>query len=166
LDASTGIQWGHLVEGATVLKDRLSEDGIKSFVKTSGGKGLHVVAPLQRRARWEALKRYSRKLAMEVAKQDSSRYIATMSKEKRKGKIFIDYLRNSFGATCVTAYGTRARAGAPVSTPLRWEELAGLSGPEAFTLATLPERLSALKEDPWKGFFDMRQSLPSTATDS
>jgi bifunctional non-homologous end joining protein LigD len=166
LDPSPGIKWDHLVEGATILKDRLSEDGIESFVKTSGGKGLHVVAPLQRRATWEALKRYSRKLAMEVAKQDSSRYIATMSKEKRKGKIFIDYLRNSFGATCVTAYGTRARAGAPVSTPLRWEELAALSGPEAFTLATLPERLSALKEDPWKGFFDVRQSLPSTATDS
>jgi bifunctional non-homologous end joining protein LigD len=105
-------------------------------------------------------------MATKVAKLDPDRYIATMSKEKRKGKIFIDYLRNSLGATCLTAYGTRARAGAPISTPIRWDELSALSGPEAYTLATLPKRLAALKRDPWKGFFDLRQSLPASATSS
>ncbi len=161
LDPSPEMTWEHIVEGALMLKDWLSKDGIESFVKTSGGKGLHVIAPIVCRATWEELKAYTKKMATEAAKQDPARYIATMSKEKRKGKIFIDYLRNSFGATCVIPYGTRARAGAPISTPVRWDELSSLSGPEAYTLTTLPKRLSALREDPWKGFFDLRQSLPS-----
>ncbi|MEX2492008.1 MAG: DNA ligase D [Nitrospirales bacterium] len=163
LDPGPGVSWERIIEGANILKRRLLEDGLASFVKTSGGKGLHVVVPLARRATWEAMKRYSRKLAMEVARQDPKRYIATMSKEKRKGKIFIDYLRNGFGSTCMTAYGTRARSGAPVSTPVRWDELSSLPGPEAYTLNSLPRRLASLKEDPWKGFFDLRQSLPSSA---
>ena len=166
LDPSPGVTWEHIIEGANIIKRRLLEDGLESFVKTSGGKGLHVIVPLARRATWEALKLYSRKLAMEVARQDPERYIATMSKEKRKGKILIDYLRNGFGSTCITAYGTRARSGAPVSTPVRWDELSSLPGPEAYTLNSLPRRLATLREDPWKGFFDLRQSLPSSATAS
>ncbi|MDT3778769.1 DNA ligase D [Nitrospira sp. MA-1] len=159
LDPGPGVKWEQLVEGAHVLKKRLSGDGIESFVKTSGGKGLHVVAPLTRRATWDQLKQYTRRLAMETARTHPSGFVATMSKAKRKGKIFIDYLRNSFGATSIATYGTRALPGAPVSTPVNWDELFSISGSQVFTLTTLPQRLQNLRADPWKGFFDLRQTL-------
>ncbi len=159
LDPGPGVKWEQLVEGAHMLKNRLSGDGIESFVKTSGGKGLHVVAPLTRRATWDQLKQYTRRLAMEIAQAHPSGFVATMSKAKRKGKIFIDYLRNSFGATSIATYGTRALPGAPVSTPVSWDELFSISGSQVFTLTTLPQRLHNLRADPWKGFFDLRQTL-------
>ena len=159
LDPGSGVSWDQLIEGAHRLKHRLSEDGIESFVKTSGGKGLHVVAPLNRRTTWDELKNYTRKLAMETAQKHPAGFVATMSKAKRTGKIFIDYLRNSFGATSIATYGTRALSGAPVSTPVGWDELSAVSGSQAFTLFTLPKRLNTLKADPWKGFFDIRQAL-------
>jgi bifunctional non-homologous end joining protein LigD len=166
LDPGAGVAWNQLIDGAHLLKKRLLEDGLESFVKTSGGKGLHVVAPLTRRTTWEELKNYTRKLAMDTAENDPSGFVATMSKSKRKGKIFIDYLRNSFGATSIATYGTRALSGAPVSTPVGWDELLAVSGPQAFTLTTLPKRLKALRKDPWKGFFDLRQSLSRSALTS
>ncbi|HBP89630.1 MAG: DNA ligase D [Nitrospira sp.] len=163
LDPGPGVSWEQLIEGAHILKNRLLEDGVESFVKTSGGKGLHVVAPLVRRTTWDDLKKYTRMLAMETAQNHSAGFVATMSKTKRKGKIFIDYLRNGFGATSIATYGTRALSGAPVSTPLAWKELSSISSSQAFTLATLPARLKKIKSDPWKGFFDLRQSLSRSA---
>ena len=159
LDPGPGVKWEQVVEGAFMLKNRLSGDGIESFVKTSGGKGLHVVAPLTRRITWDQLKHYSHRLAMEIAQAHPSRFVATMSKAKRKEKIYIDYLRNSFGATSIATYGTRALPGAPVSTPVSWDELSFISGSQFFTLTTLPHRLQTLRADPWKGFFDLRQTL-------
>ncbi|MGE0472003.1 MAG: ATP-dependent DNA ligase, partial [Nitrospirales bacterium] len=132
---------------------------IESFVKTSGGKGLHVVAPLIRRTAWDELKHYTRSLASETARKHPAGYVATMSKAKRKEKIFIDYLRNSFGATSIATYGTRALSNAPVSTPVTWDELSSLSGSQAFTLSSLRSRLQTLKKDPWEGFFDLRQFI-------
>jgi bifunctional non-homologous end joining protein LigD len=163
LDPGPGVAWDQIIDGAHLLKNRLLEDGLESFVKTSGGKGLHVVAPLIRRTTWDELKEYSRKLATEAARKDAAGFVATMSKAKRKGKIFIDYLRNGFGATSIATYGTRALSGAPVSTPVGWDELLAVSGPQTFTLTTLPKRLKALRKDPWKGFFDLRQSLSRSA---
>ena len=159
LDPGPGVKWEQVVEGAFMLKNRLSGDGIESFVKTSGGKGLHVVAPLTRRITWDQLKHYSHRLAMEIAQAHPSGFVATMSKAKRKEKIYIDYLRNSFGATSIATYGTRALPGAPVSTPVSWDELSFISGSQFFTLTTLPHRLQTLRADPWKGFFDLRQTL-------
>lgn len=159
LDPGTGVKWEQLIEGAELLRRRLEEDGIVSFVKTSGVKGLHVVAPLVRRASWDELKQYTRKLATETAERQPSVFVANMSKAKRKGKIFIDYLRNGFGSTSIATYGVRALSGAPVSTPISWKELPSLSGPQAYTLKTLPDRLNALKRDPWEEFFQLRQSI-------
>jgi bifunctional non-homologous end joining protein LigD len=159
LDPGLEVGWTTVVEGAQMLRDRLKELGLKSFVKTSGGKGLHVVVPLARRIGWDELKAFSKAVAVDVAREEPKRYIATMSKTKRKGKIFIDYLRNGRGSTTVAAYSTRARATAPVSTPLTWDELESVKGAAVYTVVNLSQRLNALKDDPWAGFFDVRQFI-------
>jgi bifunctional non-homologous end joining protein LigD len=159
LDPAPGVVWKHVVQGARTLHDRLSDLGLESFVKTTGGKGLHVVAPLVRLTTWDELKRFAKAVAVDIARTEPRRYIATMSKAKRKGKIFIDYLRNSRGATNVAAYCTRARVGAPVSTPLSWDELDSVKCADAYTLKNLPRRLNVLNDDPWAGFFTVRQSI-------
>jgi bifunctional non-homologous end joining protein LigD len=159
LDPSSELSWKAVVRGAQTLRSRLSELGLKSFVKTSGGKGLHVVVPLARRATWDEFKNFAKAVAMDVARREPKRYVATVSKTKRAGKIFIDYLRNARGATSVAAYSTRALAGAPVSTPLTWDELDSVKGAAAFTMANLAQRLNALDDDPWVDFFDVRQSI-------
>src|SRR5690606_18881409 len=111
--------------------------GLESFVKSSGGKGLHIVAPLTRRGTWEGLRAFAEALAREMAANDPAHYVAVMTKARRTGRIFVDYLRNQRGATCVAAYSTRARAGAPVSTPLRWDELTDNPADSFFTVETL-----------------------------
>jgi bifunctional non-homologous end joining protein LigD len=159
LDPDKGIGWPEVRSAAQQVRDRLERIGLESFVKTSGGKGLHVVVPLARRSDWDEVYEFAKDFAMGIAADDPGRYTATASKAKRRGKIFIDYLRNNRGATNVAAYSTRARSGAPVSTPLRWEELPGLESPQAYHLGNLPARLSALKSDPWEGFFNSKQSI-------
>lgn len=159
LDPGEGVSWKDVVDGARLMHERLAQLGLKSYVKTSGGKGLHVVTPLMRRSDWDELKDFAKAVADNVVAQDPEKYIATMSKEKRKGKIFIDYLRNSRGATSVAAYSTRARKGAPVSTPLRWDELSPQLKPDAFTIANIKKRLASLKRDPWEKFFEVQQSI-------
>ncbi len=159
LDPAPELGWQEVIEGALMLRERLNELRLKSFVKTSGGKGLHVVVPVTRRTSWEDFKAFSKGVAQDAARREPQRYIATMSKAKRKGKIFIDWLRNGRGATSVAAYSTRARAQAPVSTPVSWDELDDIEGPAAFTLANVAGRLESLKADPWQDFFEMRQSI-------
>lgn len=159
LDPSPGLEWKLVVRGARVLQNRLLDLGLKSFVKTSGGKGLHVVVPLVRRSTWDELMAFAKAVALDIARRDPEAYTAVLSKAKRKGKIFIDYLRNGRGATSVAAYSTRARAGAPISTPLRWDELDALRDAAAYTLTNLSQRLDSLHDDPWAGFFDVHQSI-------
>ncbi len=159
LDPGPGISWGQIVEATLLLRDFLSEIDLAGFVKTTGGKGVHIVVPLVRRSGWEELKAFARAVAETMVRRHPDRFIATMSKEKRKGKIFIDYLRNSRGATSVAAYSTRAREKAPVSAPLRWDELTSDMASDAYRIDNLPNRISALKDDPWKGFFDLNQSI-------
>ena len=125
--------------------------GRKAFVKTSGGKGLHVVAPLTPHARWPEVKAFTKSMAAAMSAEQPDAYVAAVSKAKRKGRILIDYLRNQRGATAVVAYSPRARHGAPVSTPVSWAELDGIV-PGQFTVENLPIRLSALAQDPWAGF--------------
>ena len=119
-------------------------DGLKSFVKTTGGKGLHVVAPITPAAEWDAVKSFSREVAEAMAQADADHFTATMTKSKREGRIFIDYLRNARGATAVCAYSTRARAKAGVATPLDWQELDDVQSGDHFTLANLGKRLAHL----------------------
>jgi len=117
-----------------------------------------------RRIEWEAAKSFTRSVAEEFASAQPERFIATMSKARRRGKIFIDYLRNDRGATAVAPYATRAKPGAPVSCPLAWDELSAKVHSDAFTVANVPARLQSLKTDPWEGFFNVKQQIPSILT--
>lgn len=159
LDPGPGAGWPAVVEAARTIGRRLDALGLVNFVRTTGGKGLHVVAPLERRAGWDRLKRFARAVADETVAGDPTRYTATAAKSERAGKIFIDYLRNARGATAIASYSTRARPHAPIATPLAWPELDHLESAAAHTLATLPHRLATLQADPWAGFFDLRQSI-------
>jgi bifunctional non-homologous end joining protein LigD len=161
LDPGEGTAWKDVIAAAREIRDRLDEYGLVSFVRTSGGKGLHVVAPLARRQSWDRLKEFAKSIATEMAAAAPEMYTANMAKAKRRGKIFVDYLRNQEGATAVASYSTRARAGAPVATPVRWEELTAKLAPDKHTVENLPGRLARLKSDPWEGFFTLRQSISS-----
>jgi bifunctional non-homologous end joining protein LigD len=162
LDPDEGLPWTRVVEAAKLVKRRLAALGLKSWVKTTGGKGLHVVVPLSEKQGWDDVKAFSQAVADSFVKEAPEQYTSKMSKMGRKGKIFIDYLRNSRGATAVAAYSTRARAGATVSVPIGWEELER-DDLRAFTVKTLPERLASLKADPWKEFWEIRQSIMAKA---
>ena len=161
LDPGPGIEWEQVIEAALEVRERFKEFGLESFVKTSGGKGLHVVAPLKPKAGWDEVKAFAKALADAMATDDSSRYVATVSKAKRKGKILVDYLRNGRGATAVAPYSSRARDGAPVSMPLGWDELTPAIGPAYFTVENALQRLSAA--DPWEDFRKAARVLPATA---
>jgi bifunctional non-homologous end joining protein LigD len=158
-DPGEGVEWKRVVEAARQTRDRLAELGLESFLRTSGGKGLHVVAPLARRTSWDQLKAFAHAFADDMVRRSPQRYVANMSKAKRRGKIFVDYLRNQRGATAVASYSTRARPGAPVAAPLAWEELSARLKPNQYTVANMPRRLARLKADPWEGFFEVRQSI-------
>lgn len=157
LDPGLDVPISEIVAGAFSLRNLLEEWGLKSYVKTSGGKGYHLVVPLKRRADWEEVKAFSRAVAAEMVRRNPDKFIATASKAKRKGKIFIDYLRNSRGATAVAAYSLRAFRGAPVSTPIRWDELSTKFTPQYYTMENLEEHLK--KGDPWEGFFGIQQLI-------
>ena len=151
LDPGDGVPWTVVIDAAREVKARLEDAGLAAFVKTTGGKGLHVVAPLRPAAGWEAVKGFAAEMAKSMAGDAPERYVATVSKAKRTGKILVDYLRNGRNNTAIAPYATRARAGAPVSMPLGWEELGPEIGPAHFTVANAPSRL-ANSVDPWAGF--------------
>ncbi|MFP4417968.1 MAG: DNA ligase D [Chitinispirillaceae bacterium] len=159
LDPDPDVSWRRVEEAALHMKDELEQLGLESFVKTTGGKGLHVVVPLVRRSDWDEVKAVSKAIAFDLAHRYSKDYTATMSKSKRKNRIYIDYVRNSRGATSVAAYSTRARYGAPVSTPVSWEEIERGISPQAFTIDTVVDRLRALEKDPWEGIDSINQSI-------
>ena len=160
LDPAEDVPWTALIDAALEVRERLGDAGLESFVKTTGGKGLHVVAPLRPKAGWDEVKSFTQSLAETMAGDSPDRYVATMSKRARAGKIFIDYLRNGRGATAVAPYSTRARSGAPVSTPLAWSELSASMRPDHFTVSNLPTRLAHLKSDPWADLPELDQGLP------
>ena len=159
LDPGPGVAWKTLREAAVETRGVFDELGVETWLRTTGGKGLHLVAPIDRRTSWNDLKTFAAGVAQLMATRNPSRYLANMSKAKRRGKVYIDYLRNSRGATAVASYSTRARAGATVATPLRWDELSGVSDPASFNVESVPRRLAALKTDPWDGFFEARQVI-------
>jgi bifunctional non-homologous end joining protein LigD len=159
LDPGPGTGWSDVVKAAREVRERLDALKLKSFVKTSGGKGLHVVLPIKPTP-WEAAKDFCRALAEAIAADAPSRYTATAIKSKRNNRIFIDYLRNSREATAVAPYSTRARPGAPVSVPIDWAELGTLKRANQYTVLNLPARLARLRKDPWAGIGRLRQALP------
>lgn len=162
LDPAEDTGWDAVVAAAFDVRDRLAALRLPSFVKTSGGKGLHVVAPLKPRAGWDEVKNFAGGLAAQMAKDSPERYTDVMSKRVRQGRIFIDYLRNGRGATTVAAYSPRARAGAAVSIPIAWTELNAGMKPDRFDIANVLNRLTH-SQDPWADFFKSARPLPSLA---
>jgi bifunctional non-homologous end joining protein LigD len=160
LDPDPEVAWSDVVGAAFEVRDRLKDQGLVSFVKTTGGKGLHVFAPLKPHADWTAVKDFSHALAGAMAKDSPQRYLAKASKSARRRRIFVDYLRNGRGATAVAAYSARARAGAPVSTPLAWDELGPEMRPDRFTVLNLLHRLANV-DDPWRDVRKMARRLPT-----
>ncbi|MGC3974506.1 MAG: DNA ligase D [Nitrospira sp.] len=159
LDPDPAVDWPLVIEGAQLLRTLLEELDLVSFVKTTGGKGLHVVVPLQRAHTWDEVKTFSKAVADHLVHAIPERFLANMSKQKRKGKIYVDYLRNARGATAVAAYSTRARPQAPVSVPLAWNELSADLRSDHFTVDNVAERLEQLRQDPWKAYFTTRQRI-------
>jgi bifunctional non-homologous end joining protein LigD len=160
LDPGEDVPWEQTIAGAVEVRERLKKMGLESFVKTTGGKGLHVVAPLTPSADWEKAKDFTKKVAEAMSGDSPGKYLAVMTKSRRKGRIFVDYLRNGRGATAVGAYSTRARNGAAVSVPLTWDELQTGIRANHFTIDNLRQRLSHRQHDAWAGFFDVKQKLP------
>jgi bifunctional non-homologous end joining protein LigD len=160
LDPGDGVPWTAVVDAAREVRSRLDDAGLAAFVKTTGGKGLHVVAPLKPAAGWDAVKGFAAAMAKAMAADAPESYVATISKAKRTGKILVDYLRNGRNNTAIAPYATRARAGAPVAMPLDWEELGPAIGPAHFTVANGPARV-ANTPDPWASFRDAAVPLPS-----
>lgn len=159
LDPGSGVTWAEVVNAALDIRDRLAAYQLRSFVKTTGGKGLHVVIPIKPEHDWDMIKHYTHVFVEYLEKINPQKYISTMAKVKRKGKIFVDYLRNQRGATAIAPYSTRARLHAPVAVPLHWEELSPRFDDHVYTIHTLPKRLEQLKTDPWADFWTLKQSL-------
>lgn len=159
LDPDPETPWYNVIEGVREVKTRLDEFGLKSFLKTTGGKGLHVVVPLTPKHGWASIKPFTRAIAHSMAHDQPDHYVAVASKAARKGKIFIDYLRNDLTATAVAPYAVRAREGAGVATPLFWDELSVKLKPSDYNISTLAERLSRLKSDPWADFLGTQQTI-------
>ena len=163
LDPDEELDFSILKAAAMEVRDFLAELGLRTFLRATGGKGLHVVAPLTPKLGWDEVKGFAKAVADALATARPDRYTANMAKKVRTGRIFVDYLRNQRGGTAICNYSTRARKGATVAVPLRWDELKGLNTAAPYTAKTLPARLKALKRDPWEGFFSTRQSITAKA---
>jgi bifunctional non-homologous end joining protein LigD len=161
LDPGSDVSWPAVRDAARLVRSSLETRGLKSFVKTTGGKGLHVVTPIQRGPSWSACVEFARDVTETLVAERPDGFTATMAKIARKGKIFIDYFRNQRGATSVAAYSTRARPGAPVSVPLTWTELDRVPAGSHFSIDVVERRLARLKADPWAGYSRLSQSLPA-----
>ena len=159
LDPDSTVSWTRVVAAARLVRRRLSQLGLESFLRTTGGKGLHVVVPLKPACPWTRVKDFAQAFASTLAQTHPLEFLAAASKAQRKGKIYVDYLRNSRGATSVASYSLRARPGAPVAMPLRWNELGKLKGSHAFDIHSAPLRLARQRVDPWAGIDAIRQDL-------
>ncbi|HEY6095608.1 MAG TPA: DNA ligase D [Gallionellaceae bacterium] len=162
LDPGTEVAWPEVLRTARELRERLQEYGLTAFLRTTGGKGLHLVVPLRPQADWAAAKAFARMVSEQHARAEPRLLTTNLAKSKRHGRIFIDYLRNGRGASAIVSYSPRARPGAPVAVPLRWDELSPAVRSDCYSVDTLRRRLRALKADPWEGFFEAAVPL-STA---
>ena len=161
LDPDPSVSWETTVQAAFAVRDRLKALKLKSWVKTTGGKGLHIVLPLDGSKDWQVVKKFAHDFAFAFVAERPREFVAVMSKAERRGKIFIDYLRNDRTATAVAPYSTRARVGAPVAVPLAWEELNAGIDPRRFDIHAVQKRLAELESDPWKNFLTTKQGCPA-----
>lgn len=159
LDPGDRVEWAAVVRAARMVRDGLAALTLESWVKTTGGRGLHIVVPLVPRADWSQCLEFSRALSERFEHAQPDFYTTAFAKAGREHKILIDYLRNNRTNTSIAAFSTRARAGAPVSVPLTWDELRRTVNPQSFTMLTVPKRLTKLKVDPWAGYWKARQTL-------
>ena len=158
LDPGSGVTWRHMQEATQLLHGFLDELGLASFPKTSGGKGMHVVVPLAPQLGWDAVRTFAQALVRHVAEVIPDRFVAKSGPKNRVGKIFIDYLRNGFGATTVCAWSARARPGLGVSVPIAWDELDGIAGADHWTVRNIAPRI-AIGNAPWADYSGTRQRL-------
>jgi bifunctional non-homologous end joining protein LigD len=159
LDPDPLLPWSAVVEGAQLVKVVLDELGLHSFLKTSGGKGVHIVVPLARRQDWASVTDFSRSVAQHLAQTVPARFSAKMGAKNRVEKIYVDFQRNQKRASTVAPYSVRARPGLPVSAPISWQELKTVENAAMWNIKTLPQRLAQLDSDPWRDFFKTRQTL-------
>ena len=159
LDPGPGVSWSEVVDGAIELKNLLLDLELDSFVKVTGGKGIHVHIPIAPLYNWDQVKSFSETLAREMVNRNPEKYTANMSKKVRRKKIFIDYLRNGFGATAVVPYSLRAKESSSVAMPVEWKELKRLKGGDAFSMDQALRKIKSRKRDPWEGMLDMEQEI-------
>ncbi len=157
IDPDEGLRFHDVKQAALDIRGVLEALGLQSWPLLSGGKGVHVVVPLVPKANWKEVKSFCQDFAELLARTDPSRFVANMSKMKRRGRMFIDYLRNGQGATAICPWSTRARAGAPCAVPVTWDELPTFENAAAFDVFTAATR--AQGPDAWQGFFDVEQTL-------
>jgi bifunctional non-homologous end joining protein LigD len=160
LDPDEAVSWATLGESALEVRERLKKLGLRSFVKTTGGKGLHVVAPIRASLGWEQVKAFTRAFALQMEQDNSKLYITKMTKAARKNKIFVDYLRNEREATAVAPYSSRARLGMAAALPLDWAELKSAKAPK-FLIARFEEWSDRVRKDPWKEMLSSKQEIPA-----
>jgi bifunctional non-homologous end joining protein LigD len=160
LDPDEGLGFSDVIGAALEIRERLTVLGLTSFVKTTGGKGLHVILPIEPVTDWREAKTFAKTFSELMAADSPDRYLTKISKAEREGRIFIDYLRNDPTSTAVGPYSTRSRPGAPVATPLEWDEVKDGLDPRAFTVETVPDRVRALARDPWSKMEQTGQRLP------
>ena len=159
LDPGEGVAWNEVVGAARKIRKLLEQLELESFVRTTGGKGLHVVVPLNPGCDWDLVKPFAHGFADTMSNMEPLKFVATATKKFRNGKIFLDYLRNGRGATSVASFSLRAREGAPVAMPLRWEELGKIKSGAQFDIDSAPDRMKRLKKHPWDGIDAVSQDL-------
>jgi bifunctional non-homologous end joining protein LigD len=163
LDPGPRVDWEAVVRAARFIRELLTAMELETFVKTTGGRGLHIVVPLVPRADWSECLAFARALAATVVRRNHALFTDQFAKVGRERKILIDYLRNNRTNTSIAAYSTRAKPDAPVSVPLAWTELSSEKPPDRLTVTTVPQRLARLRSDPWKKYFTTRQQIPRGA---
>lgn len=159
LDPGPGISWSGVRDAALETRELLDSIALTSWVKLTGGKGLHVVIPIARRASWEITSTFARALAERLVRNAPTRYVSKASKAIRNKRIFVDWLRNTRGATSVAPWSVRAREGAPVSVPVTWKDLASIKRGDAYTVKSVPDLIGSRFVDPWKDMLTNRQRL-------
>ncbi|HEY9399915.1 MAG TPA: non-homologous end-joining DNA ligase, partial [Luteimonas sp.] len=159
LDPGPNVPWAEVKAAALHVRRLLAQAGLDTFLRTTGGKGLHVVVPLKPGCEWDVVKRFAKGFADALAQSEPQRFLAVSTLKLRPNRIFVDYLRNGRGATAVASYSLRARDRAPVAMPIAWSELKALKRGDAFTLKDVPARLKRRRKDPWAGIGEVKQDL-------
>jgi len=159
LDPDTQLGWSRMAEATCLTLDLLEELGLQAFLKTSGGRGMHVVVPIDRRHSWDTVRAFAQGVSLRLAEQAPDRLVARMGAKNRVGKVFVDYLRNQRGASTVAAYSVRARPGLAVSVPVERDELHELDGAGQWSILNIKQRLDQQRSDPWAAYSSTRQGL-------